>query len=239
MTPMRGAGARRGSPRAGNAEPALARVPARVRRAHRPASPSRDDSFWTWRQAMYAFIDRVDADAFEAIAAQAFVEMAKAGYASVAEFHYVHHDPAGKPYADPAETRVAHRCRCASGRARADAAAGVLCARRLRRHADDSRTAPLRPHYVYICPSVRAAAEGAGKHGYVLGMAPHSLRAVTPEELGQVVRIAARTRQCISTRQSRRRRSTTASPGAACVRSNGCSRRRAWTRAGASCTRPT
>ena len=57
------------------------------------ASPERDDTFWTWRQAMYAFLDRVDADAFEAIAAQAYVEMAKAGYASVAEFHYVHHDP--------------------------------------------------------------------------------------------------------------------------------------------------
>ena len=66
-------------------------------------SLSHDDSFWTWRQAMYAFLDRVDADAFEAIAAQAYVEMAKAGYASVAEFHYVHHDPAGKPYADSAE----------------------------------------------------------------------------------------------------------------------------------------
>src|SRR5258708_4912561 len=64
---------------------------------------SRDDSFWTWRQAMYAFLDRVDADTFEAIAAQAYVEMAKSGYASVAEFHYVHHDPQGKPYDDPAE----------------------------------------------------------------------------------------------------------------------------------------
>ena len=52
------------------------------------------DSFWTWRQAMYAFVDRVDADAFEAIAAQAYVEMLKSGYTAVAEFHYVHHDPA-------------------------------------------------------------------------------------------------------------------------------------------------
>src|SRR5947199_142686 len=56
------------------------------------ASPAHDDSFWTWREAMYAFLARVDADVFAAIAAQAYVEMAKAGYASVAEFHYVHHD---------------------------------------------------------------------------------------------------------------------------------------------------
>ena len=46
---------------------------------------------------MYAFLDRMDADAFEAIAAQAYVEMLKAGYTAVAEFHYVHHDPRACP----------------------------------------------------------------------------------------------------------------------------------------------
>ena len=61
------------------------------------AGSTGEDSFWTWRQAMYAFLERLDADAFEAIAAQAYVEMAKAGYGAVAEFHYVHHDPAGQP----------------------------------------------------------------------------------------------------------------------------------------------
>ena len=61
------------------------------------------DSFWTWRQAMYAFLEHVDADDFEAIAAQAYVEMLKAGYTAVAEFHYVHHDPHGSAYVDPAE----------------------------------------------------------------------------------------------------------------------------------------
>jgi formimidoylglutamate deiminase len=65
------------------------------------------DSFWTWRQAMYSFLDRVDADAIEAIATETYVEMLKAGYTSVAEFHYVHHDPRGNAYADPAE--LAHR----------------------------------------------------------------------------------------------------------------------------------
>src|SRR6185369_6009947 len=70
------------------------------------------DSFWTWRRAMYAFLDRIDADAFEAIAAQAYVEMLKAGFTAVAEFHYVHHDPRGSPYADPAE--LAHRIAAAA-----------------------------------------------------------------------------------------------------------------------------
>jgi formimidoylglutamate deiminase len=71
------------------------------------AEGSTTDSFWTWRTAMYAFLDRVDPDAFEAIATQAYVEMLKAGYTAVAEFHYVHHDPRGWAYSNPAE--LAHR----------------------------------------------------------------------------------------------------------------------------------
>src|SRR5207248_2824161 len=64
--------------------------------AGRTGHPKRNaadaDSFWTWRQAMYTFLERVDADAFEAIAMEAYIEMLEAGYTSVAEFHYVHHE---------------------------------------------------------------------------------------------------------------------------------------------------
>ena len=67
------------------------------------ASPTRDDSFWSWREAMHTFVERVDVESFGAIAAQAYVEMAKAGYATVAEFHYVHRDASGNEYDDPAE----------------------------------------------------------------------------------------------------------------------------------------
>ena len=63
------------------------------------ASADRNDSFWSWREAMYASLERLDPDAFEAVAAQAYVEMVKAGYTAVAEFHYVHHDSAGEPFA--------------------------------------------------------------------------------------------------------------------------------------------
>ena len=77
------------------------------------SSPDRNDSFWSWREAMYASLERMDPDAFEAIAAQAYVEMLKSGYGSVAEFHYVHHDAAGTPYADPAE--LAMRVAAAAG----------------------------------------------------------------------------------------------------------------------------
>src|SRR5262249_19217126 len=62
-----------------------------------------DDSFWGWRQLMYGFVARIEPDDLEAIAAQLYVEMLKAGYSAVAEFHYLHHDRDGQPYADPAE----------------------------------------------------------------------------------------------------------------------------------------
>ncbi|HVL74100.1 MAG TPA: amidohydrolase family protein, partial [Beijerinckiaceae bacterium] len=71
------------------------------------------DSFWTWREVMYRFLDRLTPDDIEAIAAFAFVEMLEAGFASVAEFHYLHNAPDGSRYADPAET--ARRIAAAAG----------------------------------------------------------------------------------------------------------------------------
>lgn len=61
------------------------------------------DSFWSWREAMYRFAARLDPDAVEAIAEQVFLEMLEAGYTSVAEFHYVHHAADGSTYTDLAE----------------------------------------------------------------------------------------------------------------------------------------
>ena len=60
-----------------------------------------DDSFWTWRETMYAFAARIDPQTLQAIAAQLYVEMLKAGYTQVCEFHYLHHQPDGTPYAQP------------------------------------------------------------------------------------------------------------------------------------------
>ncbi len=57
------------------------------------------ESFWTWRELMYRLLDHLMPDQFEAIAAMVFMEMQEAGYASVGEFHYVHHQPGGAPYA--------------------------------------------------------------------------------------------------------------------------------------------
>ena len=82
------------------------------RRAVSPAErdaqqPASDDSFWTWRETMYAFAGSIGPDELRAIAAQLYVEMLKAGYTQVCEFHYLHHQPDGKPYADHAAMSLA------------------------------------------------------------------------------------------------------------------------------------
>src|SRR5258708_32564163 len=61
------------------------------------------DSFWTWREAMYRFVERLSPDDLEAIAAFAYMEMFEAGFTTVAEFHYLHHQPDGTPYDNVAE----------------------------------------------------------------------------------------------------------------------------------------
>lgn len=65
--------------------------------------PDPRDSFWTWRQQMFRFLDRLTPDDVQAITAFVQMEMQEAGFASVGEFHYLHHAPGGTPYADPAE----------------------------------------------------------------------------------------------------------------------------------------
>ena len=150
-----------------------------------PLAPGAD-SFWTWRQAMYAFLDCVDADAFEAIAAQAFVEMLEAGYTSVAEFHYVHHDPQGRPYEDPAE--LAHRIVAAA----TDAGIALTLLPVFYAHSGFGGAPPTagQRRFVHTLDTyarlVGALANDAATRGYTLGVAAHSLRAVTPEELAAI-----------------------------------------------------
>ncbi|KAF1721033.1 formimidoylglutamate deiminase [Pseudoxanthomonas wuyuanensis] len=61
-----------------------------------------EDSFWTWRETMYRFAARMTPESTYDIARQLYAEMLEAGYTTVCEFHYVHHQPDGRPYADPA-----------------------------------------------------------------------------------------------------------------------------------------
>ena len=65
------------------------------------------DSFWTWREQMYRFAGRITPESLHDIAAQLYVEMLEAGYTSVCEFHYLHHQAGGQPHADPAAMSAA------------------------------------------------------------------------------------------------------------------------------------
>ncbi|MFJ8110217.1 formimidoylglutamate deiminase [Streptomyces sp. NPDC096132] len=58
-------------------------------------------TFWTWREIMYSFADRLTPETYHALARAVYAEMALAGITAVGEFHYVHHAPGGTPYADP------------------------------------------------------------------------------------------------------------------------------------------
>jgi formimidoylglutamate deiminase len=73
----------------------------------RTSQKSTEDSFWTWRETMYGFASRIGPDDLRVIAAQVYVEMLKAGYTQVCEFHYLHHRPDGKAYDDPAAMSLA------------------------------------------------------------------------------------------------------------------------------------
>ena len=189
---------------------------------HGSAGP---DDFWTWRETMYRVALSVTPDDVEAIAAQLYVEMLEAGFTRVGEFHYLHHDTrrrALRRHRGDGEPRARRRGR---DRHRHDAAAGLLCARRFRRRAADRRAAALHLRHRRL----RAAVRGEPRRrlrastGANIGIAPHSLRAVTPEELAAVARARAATGRSTSTPPSRCGRSRPASRGRAGGRSNGCS----------------
>lgn len=70
-------------------------------RALRGRTQGAGGTFWTWRREMYAVASRLDPDTYHALARAVYAEMAVAGVSCVGEFHYVHHDPSGRAYADP------------------------------------------------------------------------------------------------------------------------------------------
>ena len=70
-------------------------------RALRGRTHASGGSFWTWRRQMYVVAARLDPDSYLALARATFAEMALAGYTVAGEFHYLHHDQRGLPYADP------------------------------------------------------------------------------------------------------------------------------------------
>ncbi len=149
------------------------------------------DSFWTWRELMYRFLERVGPEEVEALAALAFAEMLEGGFTRVGEFHYLHHDRDGRPFADLGEL---------AGRLAAAAAetgigltllptlyahggfGGAPASERQRRFINDPE------RFARIVDASRRAVNALP--GACVGVAAHSLRAVTPPELAQVVALA-------------------------------------------------
>ncbi len=165
---------------------AMAGLAERVRvGAHEGAE---DDSFWTWREVMYGFVRRVGPDALEAIAAQLYVEMLKAGYTAVAEFHYLHHDPDGRPYADPAEMSrriVAAAARSGIGLTHLPVLYGYGGFGGQPAGEGQRRFVNTPEAFLAILEALhRDLRDDPQLH---LGIAPHSLRAVTPETLKEVL----------------------------------------------------
>jgi formimidoylglutamate deiminase len=69
--------------------------------AERISAASADDDFWSWRRAMFDTVAALDPDSMRTVALAAYSEMVNAGYGTVGEFHYVHHQPDGTPYDEP------------------------------------------------------------------------------------------------------------------------------------------
>ena len=147
------------------------------------------DSFWTWRDLMYRFMDRLTPDQIEAIAAQVYVEMLEAGYADVGEFHYVHHQPGGAPYGNIAE--LSERIFAAAAQTGiglthlpvlytyGGAGQAALGDGQLRFGNDPER-------FQHLVEAATAGLRHLPEDARI-GIAPHSLRATSPDDLSRVL----------------------------------------------------
>ena len=143
------------------------------------------DSFWTWRQIMYRFLDHLTPDDVEAIAALVQMEMLEAGYATNVEFHYLHHRPDGGAYDDIAEMSA----RIGAAAARTGIGLTLLPVHYQFGGCDRRPLGPGQRRFGTTPDEFAAlldAAEAGLRHlpaDAGIGVAPHSLRAVSPEAL--------------------------------------------------------
>ncbi|PJG54379.1 formimidoylglutamate deiminase [Bradyrhizobium forestalis] len=149
------------------------------------------DTFWTWRETMYRFALAMTPDDVASVATLLYVEMLEQGFTRVGEFHYLHHDRDGSPYADIAEM--------AARIAQAADASGIALTLlpSFYAHGSFGGAAPHDGQRRFICSVDRFAALMAASRkvianlpGANIGIAPHSLRAVTPDELRAIIPLA-------------------------------------------------
>lgn len=146
----------------------------------------RADDFWLWRERMYQLAQAVRPEDLRAIAALAYAEMLQAGFVRVGEFHYLHNAPDGRPYADPGEMAASLAA------AATDSGAALTLLPVFYAHSGFGGAAPNAGQTRFVTSLdgygrlLEASARAiCGLEGAVLGVAPHSLRAVTPEELAE------------------------------------------------------
>jgi len=141
------------------------------------------DSFWSWREVMYKFVAIIDPDDLRAIATRLYVDFLKGGFTSVGEFHYLHHSPDGTPYDDPAQMSLAI-IEAARNSGIALTHLPVFYA-----HSGFGGTAPNegQKRFVHSLDNYAKLLQNLKGHCHSplhkIGIAPHSLRAVTPDEL--------------------------------------------------------
>jgi len=149
------------------------------------------DDFWTWREVMYRTALSITPDDVEAIATQLYVEMLEAGFTRVGEFHYLHHDQDGCRYSDIAE--MSKRIVAAAN----ETGIGLTLLPVFYAHGDFGGAPPTNGQRRFVSTIdgfARLFAESraavAKLDGAILGIAPHSLRAVTPEQLSTLIPLA-------------------------------------------------
>ena len=149
----------------------------------------KQDSFWSWRELMYSFLEHLNPEQIEAIAALVFMEMLECGYASVGEFHYVHHQYGGKKYENIAETS----CHVINAAQKAGIGLTHLPVFYMQSGLNGNSLAEgqlrfgnERSGFLQLLENSQTALKNAPED-YLLGIAPHSLRAVSPESLKEIV----------------------------------------------------
>lgn len=146
------------------------------------------DSFWTWREVMYGFALRLGPEDLQSVAAQLYVEMLKAGFSVVGEFQYLHHQPDGTPYDNPAEMSLC----CIAASEMAGIAITMLPT--LYAYGGFGGQDPVEGQRRFINGAdlfldiySRLKGACAGQALRRVGISPHSLRATTPELLRGVI----------------------------------------------------
>lgn len=142
--------------------------------------------FWSWRTPMYEIANRLTPDSYRELAAMTFAEMALSGITGVGEFHYIHHNTDGTKYKNPNEMGLA----MVQAAQRAGIRIALLDVAYL--HAALDKPEPLAEQKRFSDGNIdawldRVDALGEGGEGWTVGMAPHSVRAVHPRELEEVV----------------------------------------------------